>query len=66
LCAEALVVLRAAVGRGVEIAVNDVDTKEEWREVYGLLVPVTVFPGGEEMHYRVDAAAVRRLLGIIV
>lgn len=64
LCDEALAVLQSLDANRVRIELHDVDTNEEWLELYGLLVPVTVFPGGEEMHYRVDPAAALRYLGL--
>ena len=44
-----------------EMEKHDVDESPEWQELYGELVPVTVLPDGFEMHYRVDAALIRKL-----
>lgn len=44
------------------LLVYDIDADPELRELYGLIVPVTVLPGGTELHYRVDAARVRAAL----
>lgn len=60
LCEVAEAALR---GAGIGLEVFDVDADPELRELYGLLVPVTVLPDGEEMHYRVDLDRVRRVVG---
>ena len=60
LCETAEAVLRAEQKRaGFAVDVRDIDSDPEWRELYNLLVPVTVLPGGEEMHYRVDVERLR-------
>jgi hypothetical protein len=33
------------------------------RELYNLLVPVTVLPNGDELHYRVELDRLRAALG---
>lgn len=60
LCEAAEAVLRAEQRRsafGLEIF--DIDSDEELRELYNLLVPVTVLPDGEEWHYRVEPERLR-------
>lgn len=37
----------------------DVDADPELLEVYSLLVPVTLLPNGDELHYRVDLERLR-------
>ena len=44
------------------LTVHDIDSDPELRDLYTLLVPVTVLPGGEEMHYRIDTARLRQAL----
>jgi len=44
------------------LEIHDIDADPELRELYTLLVPVTVLPGGDEMHYRIDTAKLRRTL----
>jgi len=64
LCEVAEGVLRSEQKRApFELAVFDVDADEELRDLYSLLVPVTVLPDGEEMHYRVDIDRFRQALG---
>lgn len=45
-----------------ELEVRDVDADAEWRALYGMLVPVTALPNGDELHYRVDPDRVRKSL----
>lgn len=60
LCEAAEALLRAEQKRaGFAVEVRDIDSDPEWRELYNLLVPVTVLPDGEEMHYRVDVERLR-------
>ena len=60
LCEAAEAVLRAEQERaGFALEVLDIDSEEELREMYSLLVPVTVLPDGTEMHYRVDVERLR-------
>jgi glutaredoxin len=64
LCEGAEAVLRAEQRRtGFVLEIIDIDGDEELRELYSLLVPVTVLPNGEEMHYRVEAGRLRAALG---
>ena len=44
-------------------AVFDIDADPELRELYNLLVPVTVLPNGDELHYRVELDRLRAALG---
>ena len=44
------------------LQVHDIDEDAELRDLYSVLVPVTVLPDGTEMHYRVDAARVRAVI----
>ena len=55
LCEIAEAVLRAEQARTpFTLDVFDIDADPELRDLYGLLVPVTVLPDGFEMHYRID------------
>ena len=63
LCEIAEAVLRAEQARApFVIAVLDIDADPELQELYSLLVPVTLLPDGEEMHYRVDPQRLRAAL----
>ena len=63
LCEIAEAVLRAEQARTPFILdVFDIDTDPELADLYGLLVPVTVLPGGYELHYRVDLDRLRTML----
>lgn len=44
------------------LQIHDIDEDEELRELYNLLVPVTLLPDGTEMHYRVDVARLSKAL----
>lgn len=63
LCETAESILRAEqVATPFAIEVFDIDADEELRDLYNLLVPVTVLPNGDELHYRVDTARLRAAL----
>lgn len=63
LCEIALTELEALQReRPFNLLAHDIDADEELRELYNVLVPVTVLPDGAEMHYRVDTARVRALI----
>ena len=60
LCEKALLELEALrLEKAFALRVHDIDGDAELRELYDVLVPVTVLPDGTEMHYRIDAARVR-------
>lgn len=63
LCEAAEAILREEQARRpFTLEVFDIDADGELTELYSLLVPVTVLPGGEEMHYRVDRERLRAAL----
>lgn len=63
LCEAAEAVLRAEQQRTpFLLEILDVDADPEWCELYSLLVPVTVLPNGDELHYRVEPARLRAAL----
>lgn len=63
LCESAEAILRKEQGhRPFTLTVFDIDADPELRDLYNVLVPVTVLPGGDEMHYRVDMARLRAAL----
>jgi len=63
LCEAAESVLRAEqASTPFALEIFDIDADEELRDLYNLLVPVTVLPNGDELHYRVDAARLRAAL----
>ncbi|MFN0100747.1 MAG: glutaredoxin family protein [Bryobacteraceae bacterium] len=63
LCDAAEVVLRAEQARiPFTLNVFDIDADPRLLDLYDFLVPVTVLPDGDEMHYRVDAGWLRSAL----
>ena len=63
LCEAAESVLRAEqAAMPFALEVFDIDADDELRDLYNLLVPVTVLPNGDELHYHVDAARLRASL----
>lgn len=63
LCEAAEEILRAEQRRTpFTLAVFDIDADPELRDLYNLLVPVTVLPNGDELHYRVEPARLRAAL----
>ena len=66
LCEAAEGVLRAEQRRtAFALEVFDIDSDEELRDLYNLLVPVTVLPNGDEWHYRVEAGRLREALATL-
>ena len=60
MCEIAEAVLRAEMARApFHLAVFEIDADPELLELYDQLVPVTVLPNGEELHFRVDPARLR-------
>jgi hypothetical protein len=53
--------LPLARGRA-RVRVRDVDTRDDWRELYGRRVPVLEYDGLSLCEYRLDHGAVRELL----
>jgi hypothetical protein len=62
LCEELLEQLEPLCRGRATIVVNDVDTKPEWAESYGELVPVRLSAGSKICHYHLDRAAVLKML----
>jgi len=63
LCETAESALRAEQVRApFHLEIFDIDTDPELTDLYNLLVPVTVLPDGDELHYRVDTARLRAAL----
>lgn len=63
LCETAEAVLRTEQARTpFHVEVIDIDTDPELVDIYSLLVPVTVLPNGDELHYRVDIERLRKSL----
>lgn len=63
LCESAESILRKELdSTPFQLMVFDIDQNQELRDLYNTLVPVTILPSGEEMHYRVDPARVREAL----
>ena len=63
LCEAALAELEALQRqRPFSLRIHDIDEDADLRDLYNVLVPVTVLPDGTEMHYRVDAARVHAMI----
>jgi len=62
LCEEMLEQLEPLCRGRAALIVEDVDTKPEWVDAYGLCVPVLVADGEEVCRYQLDKAAVAELL----
>jgi len=58
LCELLLEELEPLVRGSAEIQVRDVDERPEWRETYGLRVPVVCCDGDEICQYNLDRSAV--------
>lgn len=44
------------------ITVRDVDTRDDWRQSFGLRVPVVLYEGRHVCDYTLDSDAIRALL----
>lgn len=63
LCEAAEAILRTEQQRTPFIlTVFDIDGDPDLRDQYNLLVPVTLLPNGDELHYRVDLVRLRAAL----
>ena len=63
LCDTAEAVLRAEQAHiPFRLDIFDIDADADLTDLYSLLVPVTVLPNGDELHYRVDPARLRAAL----
>ncbi|MBL8242502.1 MAG: glutaredoxin family protein [Bryobacterales bacterium] len=63
LCHTAEAALRAEQSRTpFTLDIFDIDADPDLQDLYNLLVPVTVLPNGDEMHYRVDTGKLRAAL----
>lgn len=63
LCETAEAALRREAARTpFSLEIFDIDRDPELQDLYNLLVPVTVLPNGDELHYRVDLARLRGAL----
>lgn len=62
LCEEMLEQLEPLCRGRVALIVEDVDTKPEWADAYGLHVPVLVVDGEEVCRYQLDKAAVAEIM----
>ena len=62
---EVLVERLLPLARGrAEVDVVNIDSRDEWRERYGLRVPVVAFDGEDLCQYELDEPAIRRVLGL--
>ena len=62
LCEDLLEELEPLVRGRATIRGEDVDTKPEWAELYGLLVPVVYYAGAEVCRFKLDRSAALQLL----
>ena len=63
LCEELIEALLPLTRGRAAIDVRDVDSRDAWRERFGLRIPVVEFDGEVLCEYRLDRAAVLRALG---
>jgi hypothetical protein len=63
LCETAEQILRAEQAvTPFELCVFDIDADAGHKDLYNLLVPVTILPNGDELHYHVDPRRLRAAL----
>ncbi|HNP34630.1 MAG TPA: glutaredoxin family protein [Woeseiaceae bacterium] len=62
LCEILLEQLIELTGTKAKILVHDVDTRDDWRERYGDLVPLVACQGRVLCHYKLDTEAVTTAL----
>ena len=62
LCEVLLDELQPLVRGVLEVAVRNIDGRDDWRTAYGELIPVVVFEGREVCRYRLDQDAIIRLV----
>lgn len=62
LCEVLLEQLLEITANRARIHVHDVDTRQDWLQLYGELVPVVLFGGEVLCHYQLDVEAVSRAL----
>ena len=64
LCDEMLESLEPLCRGRASLQVFDIDTRPEWQEAYGELVPVLQVDGEQICHYTLDKVRVLELLGL--
>ena len=64
LCDEMLEALEPLCRGRASLTVSDVDTKPEWQDAFGELVPVLYVDGEEICHYTLDRERVLGILGL--
>jgi len=62
LCEDLLEALEPLVRGRAQIRVEDVDTRADWAELYGELVPVVYYAGAEVCRYHLNRDAVLQCL----
>ena len=62
LCEVLIEELLELVGKRASVRVHDIDTRPDWRETYGLRVPVVELDGDVLSEFKLDAEAVNRAL----
>jgi len=62
LCEQLLEELLPIVRDQLEVKVLNIETRSDWLEAYGTLIPVICFEGREVCHHTLDRAAIQRIL----
>jgi predicted thioredoxin/glutaredoxin len=50
----------------VDVVVHDIDTRDEWREMYDTRVPVVEYDGELICQYHLDPGALERVLSTLI
>ena len=63
LCEQLLEELLPQVRGRLDVAVHDIDTRDDWKAAYGTRIPVVEFDGEPVCQYHLDRDALARILG---
>ena len=63
LCEQLLEELLPQVRGRLDVAVHDIDTRDDWKAAYGTRIPVVEFDGETVCQYHLDRDALERILG---
>ena len=64
LCEQLIEELLPLARHRADVVVHDVDNREEWREAYGMRVPVVEYDGEPVCQYHLDREALARILSL--
>lgn len=62
LCEQLVEELLPMVRGRLPVRVHDIETRSDWLQAYGTLIPVVRFEGQEVCHYKLDRAAIQHIL----